>query len=932
MHLFKAFVISLVLQFYVCSLAAQTNLIWYDRPVMLSAVGANWNRGVCSFQNGNVMQFLEVSGGQYVLGNGDTINSEFEKIVYDKEFNVLSVKPVNYSSTPWPTSGTKYAVGNRRDFMYVLTDQMSGAFSFDSINTVTYGGVHNSTILAYDSAGNFVNHFDLDSVQLTFYIGEDAAGDPIFYMHVANSMAYYLILYKDLSGIKYKSLYHSYANINGGTNYVQPNGIIPIDNNRYLFIGSIEGDIDIDPTAAVFTFGNPAPDIFGFYAVMDSVFHVLYAKKLLFPSDLYDVSYADGKMTLLGSYTVASTFPTNTGNIVFPDPPGAGFSPLKTFIVRTDTSLIADWAYYFADAQWTVGNLLRGSNRIYNNPGGIFFELDGNTPAYLTNSGLPPRSEKDVQILHCDTNGVITNFGTFKYPPNSGFSVPFPEVLLNDTTVFFYAQVLDTMNLSMNQAPVIIYPYWQTTQDAGSVYAAYSLRPEPTYKASGRVVADLNANFIVDSADVFMSNQQVFQASPYQATFSSGGGFYQLILDTGMHMLKSVNRMYFNSCQPPFHQVLLNDQLPEDTGNVFYFTPEALVCDLSIDVTGLPFYRQGQPYSLWLDLSNSGTISSEGALHVIFNGNEFDFDSASLAPTAIFSDSVLFSGFGLGPLSQTGLRLYFSAKSPFVLGDSGVFSVQFLPDSVCDFVLSNNMDSLVTYLNGSFDPNDKIADCQPVMNANYVDSAFTIPYTIRFQNTGNDTALKVILVDTLSPLLDVTSLSDFHASHPFELALVEGRILIVTFDPIALTDTATNYAESEGYFAFSIKPVLPAINGTAIVNRAAIYFDYNLPVITAPAIVAFASPVGLSEFSSSPSGSLIVFPNPAGDKVQVMSTDRHPFKTVQVIELSGREVQSNTGLSDFLITLDVSSFSPGVYLFRAITEDNRQLISRFIRR
>ena len=99
MHLIKAFVISFVLQFYVCSLAAQTNLLWYDRPVMVSSVGANWNRGVCSFQNGNVMQFMEVSGSQYVLGNGDTLGSEFEMIVYDKDFNVLSVKPVNYSST-----------------------------------------------------------------------------------------------------------------------------------------------------------------------------------------------------------------------------------------------------------------------------------------------------------------------------------------------------------------------------------------------------------------------------------------------------------------------------------------------------------------------------------------------------------------------------------------------------------------------------------------------------------------------------------------------------------------------------------------------------------------------------------------------------------------------------------------------------------------
>lgn len=63
----------------------------------------------------------------------------------------------------------------------------------------------------------------------------------------------------------------------------------------------------------------------------------------------------------------------------------------------------------------------------------------------------------------------------------------------------------------------------------------------------------------------------------------------------------------------------------------------------------------------------------------------------------------------------------------------------------------NYTDSLLDIIRCSFDPNDKLVN--PVGPHNDSLSLLSNPleYTIRFQNTGNDTAFLVTIKDTISP-------------------------------------------------------------------------------------------------------------------------------------------------------------------------------------
>ena len=86
--------------------------------------------------------------------------------------------------------------------------------------------------------------------------------------------------------------------------------------------------------------------------------------------------------------------------------------------------------------------------------------------------------------------------------------------------------------------------------------------------------------------------------------------------------------------------------------------------------------------------------------------------------------------------------------------------------------------------------------------------------------------------DTLSPWLDIHSLKAGASSHDYDLDVYSNGIIKFTFDNILLPDSTTNELLSHGFVKFRIsqKPNNPI--GTVIHNSAAIYFDFNEPVIT----------------------------------------------------------------------------------------------------
>ena len=152
---------------------------------------------------------------------------------------------------------------------------------------------------------------------------------------------------------------------------------------------------------------------------------------------------------------------------------------------------------------------------------------------------------------------------------------------------------------------------------------------------------------------------------------------------------------------------------------------------------------------------------------------------------------------------------------------------------------------------GSYDPNDK--QCLEGSKLDISKIGDYLHYQIHFQNEGTDTAFNIVVSDTLSDKLDWNTFEFTGSSHACNPTLKNNKIEFI-FENIHLPYKTIDEPGSNGWVAFKIKPKPSVVIGDSLNNNAAIYFDFNKPVITntATTIVTSSStpvPVKLEYFS-----------------------------------------------------------------------------------
>lgn len=164
-------------------------------------------------------------------------------------------------------------------------------------------------------------------------------------------------------------------------------------------------------------------------------------------------------------------------------------------------------------------------------------------------------------------------------------------------------------------------------------------------------------------------------------------------------------------------------------------------------------------------------------------------------------------------------------------GETGAYSMGFFTQFP-EFESGSSASIYCTENIGAFDPNDKLAFPKGVGEEHFIEPGQPIDYLVRFQNTGTDTAFTVIIQDTLSLHLDPATLQMGATSHPFRWQLKDEGMLNIIFENILLPDSSANELASHGFVAFRIQQREELDLPTVITNKAAIYFDFNEPVIT----------------------------------------------------------------------------------------------------
>ncbi|MEM6697486.1 MAG: T9SS type A sorting domain-containing protein [Bacteroidota bacterium] len=222
---------------------------------------------------------------------------------------------------------------------------------------------------------------------------------------------------------------------------------------------------------------------------------------------------------------------------------------------------------------------------------------------------------------------------------------------------------------------------------------------------------------------------------------------------------------------------------------------------------------------------------------------------------------------------------------------------------------------------GSYDPNDKLAIPSGIGANRLIQENQAIEYTIRFQNTGTDTAFTVIILDTLSSTLDSSSIQLMNSSHAYQYDLLPGNIMRFRFDNILLPDSSTNEPASKGYVRFKINQQPNLSAGTLIENRAAIYFDFNEPIITNTYYHVIGQilqqSVSTDQFLAETSLATI-YPNPFSNHAVVKIRPTVSPVTITLFDVLGVKVWERQMNSNEL-RLNRSNLPKGLYFLKVTT-------------
>jgi len=230
----------------------------------------------------------------------------------------------------------------------------------------------------------------------------------------------------------------------------------------------------------------------------------------------------------------------------------------------------------------------------------------------------------------------------------------------------------------------------------------------------------------------------------------------------------------------------------------------------------------------------------------------------------------------------------------------------------------------------SYDPNDKTVSPSGAGVNHVVIPGTELDYTVRFQNTGNDVAYRVIIRDTLEADLDLSTLQLGVASHSFDFYLegTDRPVLVFDFKNINLPDSMSNPLASQGLVKFKISPYANLPLGTVVENHASIYFDFNDPIVTNTAWVTIDNPVvGPSIVVSIVSAieqientlQFNVYPNPTTGSLTLNLNDLTNETNIALYNMTGQLVRQFEMRNQQASMLDISELPAGIYMMQLIS-------------
>ena len=351
---------------------------------------------------------------------------------------------------------------------------------------------------------------------------------------------------------------------------------------------------------------------------------------------------------------------------------------------------------------------------------------------------------------------------------------------------------------------------------------------------NGKVRVDL-ANDGCDANDNVVPNIKVVttNGTSTSASFTNVNGIYQVFPQLGAHTTR------ISEYTMPNYYVAVPNEYNNDFTNSgnnlsydFCLKASQEVKDLEVVLLSISEARPGFEAQYQLIIENKGTVAMGGSVNLSYDNAKMEFQNDSTTPNSNSGNLLNFTVPELLPFETKKINITFKLFIPPTTnnGDEVLFKAEVMTNETDQF-LENNTYELEQTIVGSYDPNDKL-----VMQGDEIfdhQLGDYLHYVIRFQNTGTASAINVRIEDFINiQELNGASFVPVSASHDYDVTVRNEQHVIFNFRNINLPDSTSNEAASHGFVAFKIKPKSNLQPGDKITNKAAIYFDFNPPIIT----------------------------------------------------------------------------------------------------
>lgn len=426
----------------------------------------------------------------------------------------------------------------------------------------------------------------------------------------------------------------------------------------------------------------------------------------------------------------------------------------------------------------------------------------------------------------------------------------------------------------------------------------------------GNVFFDQNQNKIKDPGEGSINGNKVLLSPEMNFAFSDSAGNFQIASQGGAQILTptgNLNGLILNTDSSSYTFIASGTITGKDFGYISSYP------NYAIDVQQLYIFpRCFTSQNASFKFRNTSNIPYDAIVWMKYDPL-LNYLSASPVPSSISNDTIYWNITNIIPYVDVTISALFQIPGPgnFITLKAGASSL----NGSGNIQFSDSVSKTVSVL-CAFDPNDKQVVPPGILAQNYTLMTDTLEYLIRFQNTGNDTAFKVVILDTLDSDLNFSTFEVTGSSHSLQTQVTNNGAVRFVFDNIFLPDSNVNEPGSHGYINYRIRANGGLPNETVVNNTASIFFDFNPAVLTNTTLntLVFVLPTGVGELKNELNA--VLYPNPFNTTaILQFDNPQSLLFTFSITDITGRQVQEIRQSKSSSFTIDASKLTKGFYFY-----------------